>query len=196
MILVIALNEILGNYIRMYYSLLTGRKIDFITPENNNDELTGKEYQFFIESNFLGINPWISNIGLKKCLSLFYSPNLNDYPIFKKDGFSINIDAIKTIYKDNKFLFNFMMNEEKDKSDSENVEYEDEDENEEDNDENEEDSEVDKYEDISTTGIILLEDYLDILINMNDTSYSFRHSHHDELYFIHFDKFNDYTIEY
>jgi len=162
-ILVIALHEIFGHFMRRYYSLLTGRIIDFVTPKNNNDKITGKESGDFIESNFLGIEPRKSTLCLRKCLSLLYSPNLTDYPIYKKAGFSMNIDILKKIYNDNKLLFNFINNEKKDKIDNDN---EDEEEN---NHDDEEDNEDDKDEEsISIDRFILLEDYLDTLIDMND----------------------------
>ena len=242
MILVIALHEIFGHYMRRYYSLLTGRIIDFSTPKNNKDSLTGKESGYFIKHKFLGMEPGVPNIGLKKCLSLLYFKNLQDYPIFKKEGFEINIDVLKQIYNDNPTLFNFIISEEKDKEDNNNDEdkenkdkkdnsekkdkednsenknkkednsknedkkednskYEDksehnsENEDEEDNIEDKEGEENsdDSEEDYLTKGIISLEDYLDTLITVNDLeSNSFRHSHHDEVYFIHFNKFNDY----
>ena len=191
MLLIISIHEIFGHYMHRYYSLLTGREISFDTPEKNDDKLTGNESGYYIESKFIGLEPGQSHIGLKKCLALLYSPNLQNYPIIKKQGFSIDINILKIIYNDNKELFNFIITDENDEeNNNENEEEYSEEETEDDNIKKDKDY---KEEDNSNDRIILLEDYLDTLINIYDVGNSFRHSYYDELYFIHLDKINDYA---
>ena len=206
LLLVVALHEILGDFMRHYYSFLTGRIINFDNPDFG-DEYTDKESGFFIESKFIGLNPGQSNIGLKKSISLLYPKNLDDYPIIKKDWFKIDINILKVVYQKNKNLFNFIIPDEDDNVQSKSEENKNNDskdcideniiENDEENDEIKE-SIDDNFEDDSndddytSDAFIHLNDYLDTLNSMNDIFKSSRHPLHDELFFIHFDKFNDY----
>lgn len=171
MILLIALHEIFGHYMRRYYSLLSGGIITFDTPEDNNDGLTGKESGFYIESNFLGIDAGKSNIGLKKCLMFLYSDNFKNYPIFTKEDVSINFVTLKNIYNNNKELFDFIIDTNEDNDDG-----------------NGNIIEINDDEDNSNNKIILLEDYLDTLTDIKDYEKKFRHCRQDELYYIYFDK--------
>ena len=145
MILIIALHEVFGHFMRRYYSLLTGRQISFNTPDDT-DNLTGDESGFFIELKFIGLKGRKSNIGLNKCLVLLNNDNFDNYPIFKKDNFTINYTILKKIYDDNEVLFNFIIDDKYNKENNE-----------------DENSTIDRT--------ITLDDYLDTLINVNNISY-------------------------
>ena len=194
LLLVVALHEILGNFMRLYYSLLIGKKINFDKP--------------VIESEFIGLIPGQANIGLKKSIALLYQKNLDDYPIIKKDWFLIDINILKDVYQNNRNLFDFIIPDEDDNDKSESEDNKDNDskdyieeniiENDKDNNDikvntnnNFEDDSIDD-DDYTSDAFIYLNDYLDTLITMNDASNSSKHPFHDELFFIHFDKFNDY----
>ena len=206
LLLVVGLHEILGHFMRRYYSFLTGRIINFDTPDFG-DDYTDKESGFFIESKFIGLNPGQSNIGLKKSLALLYPQNLDNYPIIKKSWFIIDINILKEIYQNNKNLFNFIIPDEDNRDQSEFDENNDGDnkdyigENIIENDEKNNDIKVNtdgnfeddsNDDDYTNDAFIDLNDYLDTLITMNDIKNSSRHPFHDEIFYIRFDKTNDY----
>jgi hypothetical protein len=167
MLLIIALHEIFGHYLRHYYSMLTGGIIVFDTPDDK-DLITGTESGFFIEKKFIGIKGRPSGLGLIKCLNLLYSPNYQEYPILKKNNLIINYDIIETIYHENPDLFDFI------KYDNNN------------NEEGEDDGDHNNDEKSNNDGIISLNDYIDTLTNINNISTAFRHCNVDEEYFIYF----------
>ena len=163
MLLIIALLQIFGHYMRRYYSMITGRTINFDTSKNNSDKLTGSESGYFIEKNFIGILPGIPSLGLNKCFALLYTPHYANYPIIPKNNFSINIDILKTIYNDNKDSFDFIDNE---------------------NEDEDKDNKLNK--------LTNLDDYLYTIIDINDVENLYKHCRYEELYFIYLDRIIDY----
>ena len=104
-ILVYGLHEILGQYLRRYYSLLTGNKISFTTIEDK-DLPMGKEGEIYIETEFLGLRK-SSYLAIEEALGLLYSPAFdNNYPILK--NFEINSNSLKQVIDDNKDIFDFI----------------------------------------------------------------------------------------
>ena len=160
---------------------MTGKKINFNTPDDD-EELMGNESGFFIESRFFGIEPGKSILGLNKCLGLLCPDNFLSYPILKKDYVISNIEKLNKIYEDNKDLFNFIISDNEDKIEKK---YE--------KDKIEKKNKLDeKFSKQAIDKILKLDDYLDTLIELKDVGYSFRHYYYDKLYFISFDKIDDY----
>ena len=180
MILVIALHEILGHYLRRYYSMLTGRKICFSTNDDA-EKITGGESGSFVESEFLGIEIQKSNIGLNKCLGLLCSENFDNYPVLEKDYSISELKVLENIYNNNKKLFGFIIDENCEINKNIRISKSN----------KKETTEKCQDSNCQTDRTMILEDYLDILIDVKNISNSFKHCNSDELYFICFDKIND-----
>ena len=83
-VILVILHELLGHYMRRYYSYMTHGAIAFDT---SNDKIldTGEEGGFFVEKIFLGLNKSDkSKLTISESLILFYLDNFKDYPIKKK----------------------------------------------------------------------------------------------------------------
>lgn len=112
-IILIALHEIMGHYIRRYYSYLTHGLISFYTKEDKN-LFTGKESGYFIEEEFLGFGG--SNkttLSISETLCLLNYKRFNEYPLKnKKEEFNIDENVLDDIIKNNPEVFDFIGNEE------------------------------------------------------------------------------------
>ena len=162
-ILVFALHEILGHFLRRYYSYFTGMKIPFNTKEDTEIN-AGEEGGFFVESHFLGLKS-CSSIGLNTILHLLYPKLYIDYPFLKKDKLELNLDGLQIIINENKSLFNFIVEKEGDKK-----------------------NELNMNKDIPQ---ISLEDYLDIIKHLFSL-YRIYHCHQIENYSIYLDNIYDF----
>lgn len=107
-IILFALHEIMGHFMRRYYSYFTHGKISFDTNEDKV-LITGKESGFYIENEFFGF--YSSNksyLTISDALCLFNWNNYEDYPIEKEHRFNINKDTLENIILNNKEIFNFV----------------------------------------------------------------------------------------
>ena len=107
-LVLIAVHEILGHYLRRYYSFLTDRDIPMDTNEDNiiDTKPEGGEY---VEKNFLGFNSVKGYpLYLKDALLFFYSKYIEKYPI--NDNYnSENIEILKFIINEYKDIFDFIL---------------------------------------------------------------------------------------
>ena len=107
------IHEILGHYLRRYYSFLTGKLIAFNTLDYDNDIYTGTEGGIYIEEKFLGIN-FSKTITIKNALLILFWEGFTKYPILeKKDVFNINENILKIIIEGNRCLFSFIKEDNK-----------------------------------------------------------------------------------
>lgn len=110
-LIILAVHEILGHYLRRYYSYLTGQRISFDTF-GDNEINTGIESGYFTEAEFLGLRNR-SEMTLKNILGLLYTNNYSDYPII--NNFDLNESILEKIVEENPTLFYFVSLEEEDK---------------------------------------------------------------------------------
>ena len=107
-IILFALHEIMGHYMRRYYSYLTRGIIAFNT-EDDNALNTGIESGDFIESEFLGFNTVNnSNLTLSDTLCLLYCDGFDNYPIEKKKQIIFNKEILENIINNNRDIFDFI----------------------------------------------------------------------------------------
>ena len=109
-ILVFYLHEIFGHFLRRYYSYFTGIKIAFDTKDDDVID-TGEESGFYIERTFLGLK-FNSYIGLNNILSLLNPSFYFNYPIIKEDKHKFDQNALRDIIKENRELFDFIIEKE------------------------------------------------------------------------------------
>jgi hypothetical protein len=105
-IVITAINEIMGRYLRRYYSLFYGKKICFNTNKNK-DIYKGQEECFYVELNFLGI-PHLNYITIRNALVVLFWAKFIKYPIVNNGEFNIDENILKIIVENNKTLFNFI----------------------------------------------------------------------------------------
>ena len=109
-IILIALHEILGHFMRRYYHYSTHGKISFWTKEDNS-LYTGEENGFYIEYEFVGINHVIkSTLSIYDALCLLNLDKFDDYPLEKNNKFIINKEILENIVYKNKEIFDFIGN--------------------------------------------------------------------------------------
>ena len=102
-----AIHEILGHYLRRYYSYFTGQKINFNTA-GDNDVRTGIESGWYVESQFLGI-VHDKALNVSEALSFFYWKKYDTYPIIPKNAkFEVDENKLKIIVENNKNIFDFV----------------------------------------------------------------------------------------
>lgn len=104
-IIIYALHEILGHYLRRYYSYFTGKKISFLT-EGDKEIPTGKEGGDYVEYIFIGYKKF-SFLSIETVLNLICDSEYSSYPIIKQD-FILDEKKMITIINYNKQLFNFL----------------------------------------------------------------------------------------
>ena len=106
-LVLIAIHEIMGHYLRRYYSFITDREI----PMDTNDDIidTKPEGREYVEKNFLGFNSIKGYpLYLKEVLLFFYSKYIEKYPI--NDNYnSENIEILKYIINEYKDIFDFIL---------------------------------------------------------------------------------------
>ena len=113
-IVIFAIHEIFGHFMRRYYSYITN---GIISMNTSDDELinTKPERGEFSEKYFLGFKTH-SKLYLKDALYLlFYGDNYNDFPLIKKKG-EITEQILKNIILENPKIFDFI-----EKSEDENI---------------------------------------------------------------------------
>ena len=177
-IVLFATHEIMGHYLRRYYSFITDRDIRMDTEEDIliDTKPEGGEY---IETNFLGFTG--SVLYLKDILYFFGCKYFEKYPL--KKNYEINEEILKIIINDYPDIFNFISRDEEkeqelkdDEKDEEDDEKDDEEEDEEEEDEEEEEDddddddekkkekeEVEKKEKKKEIGQISLEQFISLL---------------------------------
>ena len=107
-IILFAVHEILGHYLRRYYHYLTHGKISFYTKEDKKI-ITGKEGGFFVEEEFLGFDSDSKScLTISNALCLLYWDKFKDYPIKKNNNFAINKEVLENIVTKNKEVFDFI----------------------------------------------------------------------------------------
>ena len=150
-----------------YYSLITRRTINFEILKKNLDELTDDKYdefEYFIEKEFIGIEPGIPSLGLNKFFGLLFTPNQDNFPIIQENNFSIDVNSQKIIYEDNKDLFDFINIENKD-----------------------------EIKDKKQNKLISLDDYIYTIIDINNKQNFYKYCNYEtELYLIYLDRIIDY----
>ena len=110
-----AIHEILGNYLRIYYSYFTGQSINF-NIAGNSEVNTGFEVDLYIESEFLGILD-INYLYISEALSFFYWKKFDSYPIIKKNNkFEVDEEKLKIIVTNNENIFDFIKLNDTDKT--------------------------------------------------------------------------------
>ncbi len=165
-IVVFAIHEIFGHFLRRYYSYLTKGVIEMDTNDDNLIN-TKPEGGFFVEKYFLGLDNR-AHLFLKDALFFFlYGDNLENYPIIK-NNVDLSNEVLKIIIDKNKEIFDFIKNEdEKDekKEEIENKEGEAVLEDEQNDEEYEEDEEDDSKDQIikKKNNKITLEQYYNFL---------------------------------
>lgn len=82
-IIIYSLHEILGHYLRRYYSYFTGKKISFLT-EGDKEIPTGKEGGDYVEYIFIGYKKF-SFLSIETVLNLICDSEYSSYPIIKQD---------------------------------------------------------------------------------------------------------------
>ena len=111
-VILFALHEIMGHFMRRYYSYLTHGKISFNTNEDKFVK-TGKKVGFYIENEFFGFDSEKRTyLTISDALCLFNWKNYEDYPVKNNNNFDINETTLKDIISNNKKIFNFIGNEE------------------------------------------------------------------------------------
>ena len=98
-VILVILHELLGHYMRRYYSYMTHGAIAFDT---SNDKIldTGEEGGFFVEKIFLGLNKSDkSKLTISEALILFYWDNFKDYPIKKNNRDFLNREMLENVFK-------------------------------------------------------------------------------------------------
>ena len=103
-ILVFCLHEILGPFLRRYYSYFTGGIISF----NNEEDMNIHKGGIYVEYKFLGLKNELS-ISLWEILCLLCSPLYLDYPLIKNYKYEFNEEILKTIISENENLFDFIV---------------------------------------------------------------------------------------
>ena len=112
-LLLTALHEIMGHFTRKYYSYLTEGEVCMNTADEDDLETCYKnEGGFLVETYFLGIQNG-KILSLNNCLQILYTPNFENYPIFRKENYIIDEKKIKYIIEENKDIFNFIDKETK-----------------------------------------------------------------------------------
>ena len=107
-IVLFLVHEILGHYMRRYYSYLTNMAISMNTKEDNKID-TKPEGGFYVEKKFLGFQD--SHLYLRNALSFFYYNGFEDYPIVKGGKFEVTEEKLKNIINDNPSIFDFILKE-------------------------------------------------------------------------------------
>jgi len=105
-IVLFLVHEIIGPYMRRYYSYLTNREISMDMQMDNEVyiNLTGGSY---IEDKFLGFKD--SCLYLRNALSFFYYSGFDDYPIVKGVAFEFTEEKLRNIINDNPTIFDFIL---------------------------------------------------------------------------------------
>ena len=105
-----ALREIFGHYLRRYYHYLTHGIIPFWTKEDNS-LYTREESGFYIETKFLGMDPvYKSALSINDTLCFLNLDKFDDYPIKKNKKFIIDKIILENIINKNKEIFDFIGN--------------------------------------------------------------------------------------
>lgn len=104
-LIIYALHEILGHYLRRYYSYFTGNKISFGT-DGDKEIQTGKEGGDYVEYTFIGFKKF-TFLSIEKILNLICDSEYSSYPIIK-ENFNLDEKKMISIIKCNEKLFNFL----------------------------------------------------------------------------------------
>ena len=98
------IHEIMGHFLRRYYSYLTNNLVKFGTAEDKVF-VTGKESGKFVETNFLGLEVSISSLSL--CDSMgYFRTKFEKYPILYDD--QVPKEDLDIIIEKNPEFFDFI----------------------------------------------------------------------------------------
>ena len=107
-IVLFALHEIMGHYMRRYYSYVSYGAIPFDTKDDD-PTFTGIESGSFIEREFLGFNSESrSNLTITETLFLLYLEQFDTYPINQIGGSIYKKEIFEKIVENYKDIFDFI----------------------------------------------------------------------------------------
>jgi len=161
-IVIFAVHEIMGHYLRRYYSYITDREISMVTDE---DDIIDTKPEGGVNAEKLILGRESKYLYLKEAIFFFYPGGFDQFPLF--DNIIIDKKILKNIIKNNIELFDFIEIEKDEEEKIMNESYE-----EEDVDSNEDEDKKGENIDNKKNGKITLSQYFSFFDSVPNSDFS------------------------